>query len=111
MSRDKTQRIKGKEICSDKGTQFLNIIQSYLREDLDKKKAADKMWPDSEDVYHKQGRLSFGISKSSLHTTKTRLNGMMSQTSHIGKKRCFLYVAEVENIGILHRILGIQFLR
>ncbi|KAI8439845.1 hypothetical protein MSG28_001314 [Choristoneura fumiferana] len=70
IRRDNTERIKWKELHGDKGIQFINIIKSYLTEDLGRDKTTDKMWQDFEDVCHKQARLTLGVSKGGPPTAK-----------------------------------------
>ncbi|KAI8431531.1 hypothetical protein MSG28_016031 [Choristoneura fumiferana] len=70
IRRDNTERIKWKVLHGDKGIQFINIIKSYLTEDLGRDKTTDKMWQDFEDVCHKQARLTLGVSKGEPPTAK-----------------------------------------
>ncbi|XP_047995376.1 craniofacial development protein 2-like [Leguminivora glycinivorella] len=61
--RDKSERIKWKELNGAKGNQFISALSLYLEEDLHKSKTADVMWRDFENVCQKQAKQILGVSK------------------------------------------------
>ncbi|KAL4713181.1 hypothetical protein ACJJTC_018826 [Scirpophaga incertulas] len=67
---DRTEKIKWKELHTDKGLNFLEWVHTYVTNDKDCNKSADQMWTDFEKSCIDQAKTVLGVSRGALRQHK-----------------------------------------